>query len=61
MSNDFESNYRKWHTYLSYIKSTIRIVGCMAILWIGNFTDLAFVLAFTFLIAEIIGIAEEWL
>jgi hypothetical protein len=58
--SDFENKYRVWHKYMSYIKSSVRIAGCVAIMWVGNFSDLAFGLAFAFLIAELIGIAEEW-
>jgi hypothetical protein len=58
--SDFEQNYRKWHTYMSYIKSAVRIAACIIVLWVAPFTDLISYLAFGFLIAEIIGIAEEW-
>jgi hypothetical protein len=53
---DFETNYRTWHTRLSYIKSTVRIVTCIA----AVFTASIAVLAVGLLIAEIIGIAEEF-
>lgn len=58
--SDFENRYRKWHTYMSYIKSTVRIGGCVAVLYLAPFTDLISCIAFSFLVAEIIGIAEEW-
>lgn len=58
--SDFENNYRKWHTLMSYIKSTVRIAGCVTVLWLAPFTDLISCLAFAFLIAELIGVAEEW-
>ena len=58
--SDFETNYHKWHTYMSYIKSTVRIGGCVAVLYLAPFADLISCIAFSFLIAELIGIAEEW-
>ena len=58
--SDFENRYRKWHTYMSYIKSTVRIGGCVTVLYMTSFTDLISCIAFSFLVAEIIGIAEEW-
>lgn len=57
--SEFEQRYRTWHTKMSYIKSAIRIAGCITVLWIAPFTDLISCLAFSFLLAEIIGIAEE--
>ncbi len=58
--SDFESKYRSWHATMSYIKSAVRIAACITVLWLAPFTDLVSCLAFGFLIAEIIGIAEEW-
>jgi hypothetical protein len=58
--SDFENRYRKWHTYMSYIKSTVRIGSCVAVLYLAPFADLISCIAFSFLIAELIGIAEEW-
>ena len=58
--NDFEDRYRKWHTYMSYIKSTLRIASCVTVLWIAPFTELISCLAFGLLCAELVGIAEEW-
>jgi len=59
--NDFESRYRIWHTRLSFIKSACRIAACVTVLWMAPFVELISCLAFGFLIAEIIGIAEEWI
>jgi len=55
--SDFESRYRKWHTYMSYIKSGIRIVafGGLALGLFG-----VVVSATLLLVAELVGIAEEW-
>ena len=58
--SDFENRYRKWHTYMSYVKSAIRIAACLTVLWIAPFTELISCLAFGFFIAEVIGILEEW-
>ena len=58
--SDFEDRYRKWHTYMSYIKSTFRIASCVTVLWMAPFTELISCLAFGFLLAELVGIVEEW-
>jgi hypothetical protein len=58
MSN-FESQYRTWHTYMSHIKSTIRIAGCCFVLSQVLFGDIVGWLAFSLIVAEIIGIIEE--
>jgi hypothetical protein len=55
--SDFENNYRKWHTYMSYVKSAIRIIAFAGLAL--SFTD-ARVTASLLLIAELVGIAEEW-
>jgi len=55
--SDFESRYRKWHTYMSYVKSAIRIVAFGG-LALGYFV--AEITATLLLIAELVGIAEEW-
>lgn len=54
---NFEESYKKWHAYWSYLKSAMRIVGCLAVIAFGM--DL-FVLAAAFLMAEIVGVIEEW-
>lgn len=55
--SDFESRYRKWHTYMSYIKSGIRIVafGGLALGLFG-----VVISATLLLVAELVGVAEEW-
>jgi hypothetical protein len=58
MNTDFESNYRTWHTRLSYIKSAARIIACLGVFM--DPSDGLYVLAVGLLIAELIGIAEEW-
>jgi len=55
--SDFEHRYRKWHTYMSYAKSAIRIVAFAGLAL--SLTD-ARVTASLLLIAELVGIAEEW-
>ena len=58
MNNDFEAKYRTWHTRQSYTKSAARIAAC-----VGVFADSAhglLILAIGLLLAELIGIAEEW-
>ena len=55
--SDFETNYLKWHTYMSYVKSAIRIVAFAGLAL--SITD-AKVTATLLLIAELVGIAEEW-
>jgi hypothetical protein len=59
MNNEFENNYKNWHTYWSYLKSAIRIAGCITVLWYVPFNDMLACLAFSFLLAELIGILEE--
>ena len=55
-SSDFETKYRTWHTRLSYIKSAVRIAACAIALYDSSIA----VLAAGLLIAELVGIAEEW-
>ena len=56
--SDFENNYRTWHTYLSYLKSAIRLFTCLGVMVFSE-VNLLFVLAFGLFFAEIIGIVEE--
>lgn len=53
----FEDNYNTWHKWWSYGKSLIRVVGCVGVM-IGSL-DL-FWLATFLLVAEGIGVIEEW-
>lgn len=59
MTDSFEMKYRNWHQKISYIKSSIRIAGCVAALWFSTY-GLA-ILAVMLLIAEILGIVEEYI
>jgi hypothetical protein len=55
-NSEFESKYRTWHTRLSYIKSAVRIAACA----IALYENSVVVIAAGILIAELVGIAEEW-
>jgi hypothetical protein len=59
MNNDFENKYKNWHTYWSYLKSAIRISGCVTVMWMVPFGEMINCLAFSFFLAELIGILEE--
>ena len=52
----FEDKYNTWHKYTSYIKSGIRLVTCVVAFATGSIAILALGLG----IAEVVGIAEEW-
>jgi hypothetical protein len=58
----FEDNYKKWHTNVSFLKSGFRLVGCgLAIFMLDDKTMAILMLAIFFGIAEILGVAEEWI
>jgi hypothetical protein len=65
ISNDFEARYKTWHTWLSYIKSAIRIITSITIVFWACFISpsdaiiLVSVLAAGYGLAEIVGILEE--
>lgn len=52
----FEDKYKTWHKYTSYVKSGIRLITCGIALTTGSISILALGLG----IAEVVGIAEEW-
>lgn len=54
--SDFETSYNTWHKYTSYIKSVIRLGACGATLVTGSI----YILAAGLFVAELVGIAEEW-
>ena len=60
----FEEKYKTWHTYYSFTKSGFRMIGCVAAAYLyvrGPSPDIAFmVLCGSLLVAEIIGIIEEF-
>lgn len=60
--SDFEKQYRGKHQKLSIIKSCIRIgtcIGALTTLYFGEYGLALGELAVGFLIAELLGIAEE--
>ena len=62
--NEFEIKYRLWHTYISYAKSALRIVACIISLYslyISEMTAAVSILAIGLLLAEVLGIMEEWI
>jgi hypothetical protein len=56
----FEEKYKRWHTYCSYAKSVVRIAACVMVLSLFPWLSGAGILAMGFFLAELIGIAEEW-
>ena len=68
MSNDFENNYKHWHQKISFVKSGIRIASCLSciitLIALGHVEGGApavLMLAIGLGLAEILGIAEEWI
>lgn len=59
--SEFENKYRDWHTKLSYIKSAVRIASCILVLLLLPLLHPVSILAGGFLLAELVGIAEEWM
>lgn len=59
--NDFENKYRDWHTKLSYVKSAVRIASCLLVMVLLPVLHPVSIFAFGFFIAELVGIAEEWM
>lgn len=58
----FEDKYKKWHTNLSFTKSGVRLAGCaLAIFYMDDATVAVLALAGFFALAELLGIAEEWI
>lgn len=57
MSVNFENKYKSWHGYWSYVKSSLRLIGCASVIWFGY--DILYLAAFLF-VAELLGIVEEW-
>jgi len=55
-NSDFEKSYRAWHTGVSYMKSAVRILSCAIALYDSS----VYILATGLLIAELLGIVEEW-
>lgn len=68
MSTDFEEKYKHWHQKISFIKSGVRIAACLSciitIITLGHIegtTPAILMLAIGLGLAEILGIAEEWI
>ena len=66
-TEDFEKKYKEWHQNLSFIKSGIRIAACLSaiitLITLGHIegtTPAVLMLAIGLVLAEIIGILEEW-
>lgn len=59
--SEFENKYRDWHTKLSYIKSAVRIASCALVLLLLPLLHPVSILAGGFFLAELVGIAEEWM
>lgn len=57
--SQFINNYKNWHQKVSYIKSGIRIAGCVFALWFTTY-GIA-ILAGMLIIAEFLGIIEEYI
>jgi hypothetical protein len=61
--NTFEDRYRTWHTWISYVKSGVRIatgfaaLGCM---YYATVDAAVITLAIGLILAELLGIAEEF-
>lgn len=59
MSN-FETKYRTKHKAISLVKSSIRIIGCIAAaLFLPNAVAAVTALGLGLIVAEVLGIAEE--
>ena len=62
MSDDFNTKYRTWHAKISYVKSAVRLASCLAALFLLAEPSTAIIaLAVGFGLAELLGIAEEWI
>lgn len=67
-TNDFENRYKDWHQKISFLKSGIRIAACLGtiiILMLYGVHDIisisVLLLSIGLLLAEILGIFEEWI
>lgn len=62
MDDDFGQKYRTWHARISYLKSAVRLVGCVLAGLAYESPALAvLILAGCFAAAEVLGILEEWI
>ena len=67
-TNEFEEKYKNWHQKISFIKSGIRITACLSciitLVALGHLegtTPAILMLAIGLGLAELLGIAEEWI
>ncbi len=61
MSN-FEDKYKNWHQKTSYIKSAVRMAGCViALALLPNVNLSVLSLVVCLFVAELLGIVEEWM
>lgn len=49
----------KWHAYISFVKSAVRIVSSIIALALREPKEAVIVIAIGFMVAEFLGIAEE--
>ena len=68
LTNEFEEKYKNWHQKISFIKSGIRITSCLSciitLIVLGHLegtTPAILMLAIGLGLAELLGIAEEWI
>ena len=68
MSTEFEEKYKHWHQKISFIKSVVRIAACLSciitLIALGHIegtTPAVLMLAIGLGLAELLGIAEEWI
>lgn len=60
----FEDKYKEWHQKISYVKSGVRIASCMGAVLLLSMDTYYFsilFLAIGLMIAEVLGIVEEWI
>lgn len=61
--DNFEEKYKHWHQRISYVKSFTRILACLlcAIIVSFSLTQAVLILSAGLFVAELLGIAEEWI
>jgi hypothetical protein len=67
-TNEFEKKYKDWHQKISFVKSGIRITACLSciitLIVLGHLegtTPAILMLTIGLGLAELLGIAEEWI
>ena len=62
VEDNFRDRYHAWHTKISLVKSCLRIAACLtALCMLDEPSHGLLTLAVGFGIAELLGIAEEWI